>query len=81
MQQEFVDTRDFLSQTKFYEGYSRFKDEDTRYETWDEAVDRVIEMHPPPLSVEIDPPRQLVDVREHQRVFVSEVDVGVQLRG
>jgi len=45
MQQEFVDTRDFLSQTKFYEGYSRFKDEDTRYETWDEAVDRVIEMH------------------------------------
>ena len=27
MQQEFVDTREFLSQTKFYEGYSRFKDE------------------------------------------------------
>ena len=44
MQQEFVDTRDFLSQTKFYEGYSRFKDEDTRYETWDEADQTMIEV-------------------------------------
>jgi len=43
--QQFVDTRDFLSQTKFYEGYSRFIEDEGRYETWDEAVDRVIEMH------------------------------------
>ena len=43
--QQLVDTRDFLSQTKFYEGYSRFKEEEGRYETWDEAVDRVIGMH------------------------------------
>ena len=40
-----VDTRKFLSETKFYEAYSRYKDEDNRYETWDEAVDRVIDMH------------------------------------
>ena len=40
-----VDTRQFLSQTKFYEGYSRFIDEENRYESWDEAVDRVIGMH------------------------------------
>src|SRR5210317_2099719 len=40
-----VDTRKFLSETKFYEGYSRYIEEDGRYETWDEAVDRVIEMH------------------------------------
>jgi len=45
MQQSFVDTRNFLSQTKFYEGYSRFKEDESRYESWDEAVDRVIEMH------------------------------------
>ena len=43
--QQFVDTRDFLSQTKFYEGYSRYKEGERRYETWDEAVDRVIDMH------------------------------------
>jgi len=40
-----VDTREFLSQTKFYEGYSRYKDLEERYETWEEAVDRVIDMH------------------------------------
>ena len=45
MQHQIVDTRDFLSQTKFYEGYSRFKESESRYETWDEAVDRVIDMH------------------------------------
>ena len=45
MQTQFVDTRDFLSKTKFYEGYSRYKEDEGRYETWDEAVDRVIEMH------------------------------------
>jgi len=45
MQQKIVDTRDFLSQTKFYEGYSRFKEGQGQYESWDEAVDRVIEMH------------------------------------
>jgi len=43
--QQSVDTRNFLSQTKFYEGYSRFIESDRRYETWDEAVDRVIDMH------------------------------------
>ena len=43
--QQFVDTRNFLSETKFYEGYSRYLESDGRYETWDEAVDRVIDMH------------------------------------
>ena len=40
-----VDTRKLLSETKFYDSYSRFNDENERYETWEEAVDRVIEMH------------------------------------
>ena len=40
-----VDTRRLLSETKFYDSYSRFNDENERYETWEEAVDRVIEMH------------------------------------
>jgi ribonucleoside-triphosphate reductase (thioredoxin) len=41
----FADTRAFLSQTKFYDGYSRFKEDTGSYETWDEAVDRVLSMH------------------------------------
>src|SRR5210317_1976344 len=41
----FADTRAFLSQTKFYDGYSRFKEDTGSYETWYEAVDRVLSMH------------------------------------
>lgn len=40
-----VDTRALLSEAKFYESYSRFNDDEERYETWDEAVDRVMSMH------------------------------------
>ena len=45
METPFVDTRKFLSETKFYEGYSRYKEGFGTYETWREAVERVIEMH------------------------------------
>src|SRR5210317_1301259 len=45
MQTQFVDTREFLSETKFYDGYSRFQEETGNYESWDEAVDRVVSMH------------------------------------
>lgn len=40
-----VDMRSLMSDAKFYESYSRFNDEKGRYETWEEAVDRVIDMH------------------------------------
>jgi len=45
MQNRFADTRAFLSETKFYDGYSRFKDDTNSYESWSEAVDRVLSMH------------------------------------
>lgn len=34
-----------LSDFKFYSSYSKFKKEDERMETWEEAVDRVMQMH------------------------------------
>ncbi len=40
-----VNTRHLMSQTKFYEGYSRWDDTLNRYETWEEAVSRVMNMH------------------------------------
>jgi len=40
-----VNTRNLMSQTKFYEGYSRWSEERERYETWEEAVSRVMNMH------------------------------------
>lgn len=39
------DTRNIMSQTKFYEAYSRWDDDKERYETWDESVTRVMDMH------------------------------------
>jgi ribonucleoside-triphosphate reductase (thioredoxin) len=40
-----VNTRDVMSQAKFFEGYARWDDSINRYETWNEAVSRVMNMH------------------------------------
>ena len=34
-----------LSESKFYMGYSRWLDQENRYETWEESVHRVMNMH------------------------------------
>jgi ribonucleoside-diphosphate reductase alpha chain len=39
------DTKQLLSEAKFFESYARYNEELGRYETWDEAVDRVMGMH------------------------------------
>lgn len=39
------DTRKMMSDAKFFEGYSRWDDTLGRYETWEEAVSRVMNMH------------------------------------
>jgi ribonucleoside-triphosphate reductase (thioredoxin) len=39
------DTRGLMSDAKFFEGYSRWNDTKNRYETWYEAVSRVMNMH------------------------------------
>ncbi len=37
--------RQMLSQSKFFMGYSRWVEEEKRYETWEESVKRVMDMH------------------------------------
>ncbi len=37
--------KQMMSQSKFYMGYSRWIDADARYESWDESVTRVMNMH------------------------------------
>ena len=34
-----------LSESKFFMGYSRWVDSESKYETWDESVSRVMNMH------------------------------------
>lgn len=40
-----TNTSQLMSDAKFYESYARYNSELSRYETWDEAVDRVMSMH------------------------------------
>ena len=40
-----MNTRNLLSDTKFFESYSRFDHEKERYETFEESVARVMQMH------------------------------------
>lgn len=41
----YADTRKLLSDAKFYESYSRFDESKGRYESWNESVERVMNMH------------------------------------
>jgi ribonucleoside-triphosphate reductase len=40
-----IDTRALMGEAKFYEAYSRWDDSLGRYETWEESVTRVMNMH------------------------------------
>lgn len=40
-----INARKLMSDSKFYEAYSRYDDKKERYETWDESVNRVMNMH------------------------------------
>lgn len=47
--------RDMLSQSKFYMGYSRWLDLEQRYETYEESVERVMNMHRQKYAVKLTP--------------------------
>lgn len=40
-----VNGRKLMSEAKFYESYSRWLENESRYETWEESVTRVMGMH------------------------------------
>lgn len=40
-----VNARKLMSDAKFYDGYSRWDEKLGKYENWDQAVDRVMDMH------------------------------------
>ena len=38
-------SRSLMAEAKFFEAYSRFQDDENRYENWDESIERVMKMH------------------------------------
>ena len=60
-----TDLRSVMSETKFYEGYSRWDENKERYETWEESVSRVMDMHRDYYSKKMTPElSQLIDEAE-----------------
>jgi len=45
MQNRFIDTKDLMASAKFYEAYARYDDTNDKFESWEDAVDRVMSMH------------------------------------
>jgi len=71
------DTRDLMSQTKFYEGYSRWDDEKGRYEMWDESVSRVMDMHRDFYTEKMTPELQLL-IDEAESSYKLKYALGAQ---
>lgn len=51
--QAVVNAAQMMAETKFYESYSRFMEDKGRYETWEEAINRVMNMHRERYSAEL----------------------------
>ncbi len=71
------DTRDLMSQTKFYEGYSRWDDDKNRYESWDESVSRVMSMHREFYTEKMTPELQLL-IDEAESSYKLKYALGAQ---
>lgn len=69
--------KQMLSESKFYMGYSRWDEVKERYETWEEAVDRVMQMHrkkyAPVMTQELD-----ALMNEAQDAYSSKLVLGAQ---
>lgn len=72
-----VNTRQLMSQTKFYEGYSRWGEEQNRYETWEESVTRVMNMHRETYKDKMSPELSLI-IDEAESSYKLQYALGAQ---
>jgi ribonucleoside-triphosphate reductase len=79
-----IDGRELMSNAKFYEAYSRYLDNEGRYETWQEAVNRVMNMHrfyyKDKLTVELESLINEVEVGYSDKLFLG-AQRGLQFGG
>lgn len=72
-----TNARQLLSDAKFYEAYSRFDSNLDRYETWQESVHRVMQMHRTQLASKLSPElSSLLD--EVETAYASKEILGAQ---
>ena len=71
------DARKLMSESKFYESYSRFIDEKNRYETWNESVERVMKMHREKYEEKINPELKEL-LKEVEEAYKDKLFLGAQ---
>lgn len=69
--------RQMLSESKFYMGYSRWNEEHDRFETWDEAVERVMDMHREKYKDVMSPELDLL-MKEAEQAYKDKLILGAQ---
>lgn len=75
--QKDLDARKIMSQAKFYESYSRWMEDEGRYESWDESVKRVMDMHRAYYSDKISPELNLL-IDEAESLYKLQYTLGAQ---
>lgn len=74
---QYTNTRKLMSDAKFYEGYSRYIPELNRYETWDEAVERTMQMHYKKLGDKMSPELSSI-MHDIERAYKDQLFLGAQ---
>lgn len=69
--------QELLAKTKFYSGYSRWSEMTNSYETWDEAVERVMQMHADKYAARMTP-KLLGFMAEAKEAYQSQLVLGAQ---
>lgn len=72
-----VNAIQMLSDAKFYEGYSRWDDQTGRYETWNESVARVMNMHREYYNGKITPELESL-MQDAERLYKNKRILGAQ---
>ncbi len=72
-----VDSRQLMSDAKFYEAYSRFDEAKGRFETFEEAVSRVMDMHRTKYKDKMTPELEAF-IQEAQEAYTSQLVLGAQ---
>jgi intein/homing endonuclease len=74
-----IDTKPMMADAKFYESYSRYDSSTKTYETWNESVERVMEMHRQKYKDKIDKhPKLLEYISFAQKAYEEKKILGAQ---
>ena len=72
-----IDAKPMLSESKFYMGYSRWLEDQQKYESWEEAVTRVMNMHREKYADKMTPELEAL-ISEAEEAYKDKLVLGAQ---